>query len=145
MDKPLQSFWQLVFLQGKQDDEFGLIEKHFRETYARSKDGRYIVELPFKEEVITFGDMYLGAVTRFNSTECRLSRNPKLREDYMQFMREYYSLGHMRELSPDEIEVNNGRLFYLPHHPIIGPKLRVVFDVSFKDAHNNSLNNKLFT
>lgn len=49
-------------------------------------------------------------------------------------MREYHSLGHMRGHSPEELEIN----------PIIGPKLHVVFDGSFKDAHNDSLTDKLY-
>ena len=38
--KSLESFWQLeeVFIREKQNDELGLLEKHFRKTYARSKN-----------------------------------------------------------------------------------------------------------
>ncbi|XP_068142776.1 uncharacterized protein [Drosophila tropicalis] len=58
-------------------------------------------------------------------------------------MREYFDLGHLRELPPDE--VNNGQRFYLPHHPVLDRKLRVVFDGSFCDTIGKSLNDYLFT
>jgi len=56
-------------------------------------------------------------------------------------MREYLQLGHMRELSPEEIDKRPS--FYLPHHPVITQKLRVVFDGSFKDTNGRSLNEAL--
>lgn len=66
-----------------------------------------------------------------------------MKVQYSKFMREYISLGHMRELSPGEIDVTDNRLFYLPHHPIVGAKLRVVFDGSFQGVAGISLNDKL--
>ncbi len=56
-------------------------------------------------------------------------------------MREYQELAHMREISPSEIP--KGRNFYLPHHPVLGRKLRVVFDGSYQDAKCMALNNTL--
>ncbi|XP_075150426.1 uncharacterized protein LOC142224530 [Haematobia irritans] len=145
IDKSIKSFWEIeetgVFK--KQDSEFALVEHHFQKTHARHNDGRYIVELPFKDKDITFNDTFQGALKRFNATERRLLRDPELRRKYTEFMKEYYNLGHMRELSPQQVDVEDGRIFYLPHHPIIGPKLRVLFDGSFQDLDNNSLNDSL--
>ncbi|XP_065361884.1 uncharacterized protein LOC135955462 [Calliphora vicina] len=145
IDRSIQSFWEIeeAVSVGKRGDESAFVEQHFQETHGRHTDGRYIVELPFKEQNISFFDTYKGALMRFNATERRLSRDPQLYENYTKFMREYHSLGHMRELSPEEIDVEDGRLFYLPHHPIVGSKLRVVFDGSFQDANRESLNDKL--
>jgi len=58
-------------------------------------------------------------------------------------MREYINLGHMREVPPEEIATGNH--FFLPHHPVLGRKLRVVFDGSFRDANGKALNDTLFT
>ncbi|XP_075151102.1 uncharacterized protein LOC142225212 [Haematobia irritans] len=145
IDRSIKSFWEIEETGDfkKQDSEFALVEHHFQKTHARHTDGRYIVELPFKDKDITFNDTFQGALKRFNATERRLLRDPELRRKYTEFMKEYYNLGHMRELSPQEVDVEDGRLFYLPHHPIIGPKLRVVFDGSFQDLDNNSLNDSL--
>ncbi|XP_044315250.1 uncharacterized protein LOC123037658 [Drosophila rhopaloa] len=58
-------------------------------------------------------------------------------------MREYTNLGHMREVPPEEN--GTGNQFYLPHHPVLGRKLRVVFDGSSRDANGKALNDSLFT
>ncbi|XP_070138839.1 uncharacterized protein [Drosophila bipectinata] len=88
-----------------------------------------------------FADTLKGAQARFMAVEKRLQRNPDLREKYVKFMQEYLSLGHMTEVKP--LSNDSSNLFYLPHHPIVGRKLRVVFDGSFKDANGVALNDTL--
>ncbi|XP_068158453.1 uncharacterized protein [Drosophila tropicalis] len=141
----LQRFWELEDISStsklEADDE--QVEKHFLATHTRDEKGKYIVELPFKVTNPEFGDTLQGALNRFQSVERRLHQDANLRAKYVNFMREYFDLGHMRELPPDE--VNNGQRFYLPHHPVLGRKLRVVFDGSFCDTKGKSLNDYLFT
>ncbi|XP_046801121.1 uncharacterized protein LOC124418533 [Lucilia cuprina] len=147
LDRSIRAFWEIEDcsnISNKKDAESLIVEQHFDTTHRRHNDGKYIVELPFKEDDIKFAETYKGALARFNATERRLSRNPDPGAQYVEFMREYESLGHMRELSPDEIEVPYGRVYYLPHHPVVGSKLRVVFDGSFQDASGSSLNSKLY-
>ncbi|XP_044574061.1 uncharacterized protein LOC123258254 [Drosophila ananassae] len=117
------------------------VEKHFLATHTRDEQGKYIVELPFKVSETQFADTLQGALQRFKSVERRLAQNQQLRNDYVKFMREYQELGHMREISPSEIP--KGSNFYLPHHPVLGRKLRVVFDGSYQDAKGMALNDTL--
>jgi len=42
-------------------------------------------------------------------------------------------------------EIATGNQFFVPHHPVLGRKLRVVFDGSFRDANDKALNDTLFT
>ncbi|XP_046868338.1 uncharacterized protein LOC124460789 [Drosophila willistoni] len=141
----LQRFWELEDISSttklEPDDE--QVEKHFLATHTRDEKGKYIVELPFKVTNPEFGDTLQGALNRFQSVERRLQQDANLRAKFVNFMREYFDLGHMRELPPDE--VNNAQRFYLPHHPVLGRKLRVVFDGSFCDTKGKSLNDYLFT
>lgn len=81
---------------------------------------------------------------RFYSLERKLYRNPELLEHYKDFLKEYESLGHMRELSHDSSDEG----FYLPHHCVIKErsattKVRVVFDASAKSSSGISLNDTL--
>ncbi|XP_044574113.1 uncharacterized protein LOC123258307 [Drosophila ananassae] len=143
IDAYLRRFWELESIQRKaevqpEDEE---VEKHFLATHTRDKQGKYIVELPFKVSETQFADTLQGALQRFKSVERRLAQNHQLRNDYVKFMREYQELGHMREISPSEIP--KGRNFYLPHHPVLGRKLRVVFDGSYQDAKGMALNDTL--
>ncbi|XP_044574062.1 uncharacterized protein LOC123258255 [Drosophila ananassae] len=143
IDAYLRRFWELESIQRKaevqpEDEE---VEKHFRATHTRDEQGKYIVELPFKVSETQFADTLQGALQRFKSVERRLAQNQQLRNDYVKFMREYQELGHMREISP--LEIPKGRNFYLPHHPVLGRKLRVVFDGSYQDAKGMALNDTL--
>ncbi|XP_046868497.1 uncharacterized protein LOC124461129 [Drosophila willistoni] len=141
----LQRFWELEDISSttklEPDDE--QVEKHFLATHTRDEKGKYIVELPLKVANPEFGDTLQGALNLFQSVERRLQQDANLRAKYVNFMREYFDLGHMRELPPDE--VNNDQRFYLPHYPVLGRKLRVVFDGSFCDTKGKSLNDYLFT
>ncbi|XP_070071102.1 uncharacterized protein [Drosophila takahashii] len=141
----LQKFWELENVQSsaKLEPEDDQVEKHFLATHSRDENGKYIVELPFNTENPEFGQTQKGALKRFKSVERRLQQNEQLRTQYVHFMREYTNLGHMREVPPEENATGNQ--FYLPHHPVLGRKLRVVFDKSFRDANGKALNDTLFT
>jgi len=39
----------------------------------------------------------------------------------------------MRDVPPEEM--TNGNQFFLPHYPVLGRKLREVFDESFRDTN----------
>ncbi|XP_044573406.1 uncharacterized protein LOC123257652 [Drosophila ananassae] len=143
IDAYLRRFWELESIQRKaevqpEDEE---VEKHFLATHTRDEQGKYIVELPFKVSETQFADTLQRALQRFKSVERRLAQNQQLCNDYVKFMRKYQELGHMREISPSEIP--KGRNFYLPHHPVLGRKLRVVFDGSYQDAKGMALNDTL--
>ncbi|XP_070853475.1 uncharacterized protein [Drosophila suzukii] len=145
IDNTLQKFWELENVQSNTKLEPGddQVEKHFLATHSRDENGKYIVELPFNTESPEFGETLQGALKRFKSVERRLQQNEQLRTQYVYFMREYINLGHMREVPPEEIATGNH--FFLPHHPVLGRKLRVVFDGSFRDANGKALNDTLFT
>ncbi|XP_044313278.1 uncharacterized protein LOC123037280 [Drosophila rhopaloa] len=141
----LQKFLQLENVQSspKLDPEDDQVEKHFLATHSRDENGKYIVDLPFNTENPDFGETLQGALKRFKSVERRLQQNEQLRTQYVYFMRKYTNLGHMREVPPEENATGNQ--FYLPHHPVLGRKLRVVLDGSFRDANGKALNDTLFT
>ncbi|XP_068158224.1 uncharacterized protein [Drosophila tropicalis] len=71
------------------------------------------------------------------------NEDSSLKLKYTQFMREYIQLGHMKQVAADEDTNVCKKSFYLPHHPVIGAKLRVVFDGSFQDRDGRSLNDAL--
>ncbi|XP_075168937.1 uncharacterized protein LOC142241083 [Haematobia irritans] len=145
IDRCLRSFWELEETEHhtKADPDDIFVETHFQTTHSRASDGKYVVQLPFKNENPIFGNTLNGALSRFYAVERRFQRNPAIRDKYIGFMRDYEKLGHMRKLKPHEINVTDGRVFYLPHHPVLGEKIRVVFDGSFQDSNGISLNNNL--
>lgn len=119
---------------------------HFEKTVNRNENGRFIVHLPLKNDVnIKIGPSYEIAKRRFLALERRLQNDEKLKKDYITFMSEYETLGHM-ELVKNEEKL--GETCYLPHHAVKNEnskttKLRVVFDASCKTESGYSLNDTL--
>lgn len=69
-----------------------------------------------------------------------------LKNDYINFLQEYETLGNMTKVDPKMLE--GKAIFYLPHHGVINnssttTKLRVVFDGSCKSSSGCSLNDIL--
>lgn len=121
-------------------------EQHFLDHVSRTPQGRFVVGLPFREQVVNkLGESREIALKRFLNLEKRFKRDPVLKDQYSRFMSEYQSLGHMRRVnvSPDEESFS----FYLPHSVYKNfdkvSKIRVVFYASCKSSSELSLNDAL--
>lgn len=94
---------------------------------------------------MSLGDSKDIAIKRFYSLERKFRNDPTLRNHYIQFMREYESLGHMTRIETDDCPDPS---VYLPHHGVIKEsskttRLRTVFDASSKTSTGLSLNDVL--
>ncbi|XP_053686902.1 uncharacterized protein LOC128736443 [Sabethes cyaneus] len=142
----LQRFWETESIDDgkKMTPTEQACEDHFKDTVSRAEDGRYIVRLPVREELLALlGDSLAVAQRRFFAIERKFRINSDYKREYITFMEEYHDLGHM-ELSP---RVENSQ-FVLPHHAIHRPessttKTRVVFDATCKGSSQLSLNDIL--
>ncbi|KAF0721510.1 Integrase catalytic domain-containing protein [Aphis craccivora] len=117
----------------------------FRETHERDTTGRFSVYLPFTADVRELGSSFQMALKRFTNLEKKFSVAPHLKDDYVNFMNEYASLGHMSKIDDP---ISDAPYYYLPHHAVIKEtsqttKVRVVFDASAKTSKGNSLNDVL--
>lgn len=118
-------------------EEERMVEEHFMSTYKRDQNGRFIVKIPFKENINTIGSSRQIALHRFMGTERRLNRMPELKEFYVEQMREAIRLGHMVEVTRAPLP---GKICYhIPHH-CVTKKPRVVYDGSCKTNTGVSLN-----
>ncbi|XP_011858863.1 PREDICTED: uncharacterized protein LOC105556386 [Vollenhovia emeryi] len=123
-------------------------ETLFQQSTSRNEEGRFIIKLPVKDDVLSqLGESKQIAERRFFALEKRLSKQPEVYKEYRDFMREYHELGHMYQVheTPDS---NNRIHYYLPHHAVFKhtsttTKLRVVFDASCKTESGRSLNDAL--
>ncbi|XP_022816835.1 uncharacterized protein LOC111349816 [Spodoptera litura] len=121
-------------------------EEFYETTTMRNKDGRYIVRLPKKTNMLlsTQGDTRTIALKRLYQLEQRFKNNPKLKSDYATVMKDY-ELNYMEEVPKQEIANPS---VYLPHHAVVKEekettKLRTVFNASQKGSNNVSLNDEL--
>ncbi|XP_046142264.1 uncharacterized protein LOC123987928 [Osmia bicornis bicornis] len=139
----LEQFWKIEEVSDIQNVGSDACEHYFQTITTRHTDGRYIVRIPFKENITQLGYSRDQAERRLRSLERKLGKQPDLRAQYIEFMSEYESLGHMSKMS--EIVDNSHTGFYLPHHAVFKAqstttKLRVVFDGSAKSSSGLSLN-----
>lgn len=144
-DSDLIKFWELDTVSPKHaySQEERACEESFAANTIRDNDGRFVVQMPLKNDPSMLGDSYSMAKRRFLSLEKRFHRDPDFKQRYVDFLSEYESLGHMTEnkTSPDTESVK----YYLPHHGVIREsstttKLRTVFDASAATSTGVSLN-----
>ncbi|XP_053699086.1 uncharacterized protein LOC128746060 [Sabethes cyaneus] len=145
----VRKFWEVEsFETGKSltlEEQY--CETHFSKTHSRAPDGRYAVRLPIRNEMLpALGESFGVAKRRLLNVEKVLLSKPQLHSEYLKFMNEYQTLGHMMEVTPNHSIPH----FYLPHHAIQKPdstttKIRVVFDASCRGSNNLSLNDLCYT
>lgn len=140
----VERFWKLneIDVSCNYSNEEEACELHFQKNVTRDCTGRYIVSLPLRQSAASLGDSFKMAHKRFLLLENRLTRNPELKQMYVEFMSDYERLGHMSAISEDQLASNH---FYLPHHCVTKvedgvSKIRVVFDASASSSNGKSLN-----
>ncbi|XP_045446386.1 uncharacterized protein LOC123654528 [Melitaea cinxia] len=152
LDNMLKRFWELeaeppVTKRMLTDEEIKC-EKLFKDTTKRDGDGRFIVKLPFRtaNPDCMRGEFRKIAEKRLRNLEFKLQKNIRLKEDYIQVIREYLNLNHMVKVT-DKDKFKETAI-YLPHHAVVREdkdttKVRVVFDASCKGSNGKSLNDDL--
>ncbi|XP_053685671.1 uncharacterized protein LOC128735203 [Sabethes cyaneus] len=149
LEDSLERFWQTeeIMVKDNYSIEERQCESHYQSATVRQGDGRYVVRLPRAPDFdVMLGESKTNTMQRFVRLEKRLERNPKLKQDYHEFIQEYLNLGHMRLIEVEDNDVS--KAYYLPHHPVIKEastttKMRVVFDGSAKTSTGYSLNDAL--
>jgi len=95
LDRSLTKFWENERCEERPNftHEERFCKQHFIKTFRRNSESRFIVQLPFRREVSeSLGESRSTAQKRFYALERKLQGNPALREQYLQFIREYIQL-----------------------------------------------------
>ena len=112
------------------------------------KGGHYQIALPFKDEFPQMPSNRIQVEQRITWLKKRLLKNPQFHKDYTQFIEDLLKRNHARKVPQDQLDAQNGRVRYIPHHGVYHPhkpgKIRVVFDCSCK-FKGSSLNDYLLT
>lgn len=110
LDEGLTRLWESERISERSNytHEDKLCEEHFTRTHRRDPDGRFVVQLSFKDGSIEqLGESRDMALRRFHSLERKLSKNSELRRQYIKFLEDYQRLGHMEKITarmpPDRI------------------------------------------
>lgn len=139
LDKLLTRLWEIdqIGKTSRRTDEEKAVEENFVKTHWKDWKGRFVVTIPLKEGIDDIGSSRDIALRRLYYLERKLESDPELRTQYVEFMREYERLGHMKVAAG---QPKSGELtYYIPHH-CVTKKFRVVFDASCKTDRGISLN-----
>ncbi|KAL7877734.1 hypothetical protein SRHO_G00043770 [Serrasalmus rhombeus] len=115
------------------------------DTSAKLQDGHYYLPLPFKRGP-KMPNNQLMAEQRAVSLKRKFGRNKTFQEEYKLFMDIILKCGHAELVPREELVLQNGKGWYIPHHGVYHPEkgnLRVVFDCS-TSYQGTSLNSELF-
>ncbi|KAF8789772.1 putative RNA-directed DNA polymerase like protein [Argiope bruennichi] len=105
---------------------------HFVKTHKRNEEGRYVLTMPLKQDPSCLGHSKDIAVKRLNSLWNHLSKDSDYLSIYLDFMRGYEVLGHMKKVYETTASSSS---YYLVHHGIFRQeksttKFRVDFNAS---------------
>lgn len=149
LDELVNRFWEVDSFSDTSAIPLKPADQSCEDQYAlstrRDESGRYFVRLPFKSDPSKLGKSLDIATRRFLNLERKLDRQPDVKQQYSDFIREYEQLGHLEVLSDFNLDEPH---CFLPHHCVLKPtssstKLRVVFDASCKTSNGISLNDTL--
>ena len=108
-------------------------------------DGHYTLPIPFKNPALTLPDNRQMAERRLSSLKRKLLKNHDLHWKYMDGMNDLLEKGYAVPVTKEDVYKNDGKIWYLPHHPVINPnkeKIRIVFDCA-AEYNGISLNSKV--
>lgn len=149
LSKQLRQFWELKEIEGRPEAQYtqqeAECESNFKRTYMKEHLGRYCVQYPLQPAVFTLEESKQLAEKRFIALEGKLKRDAHLRNQYIDFIKEYCLLGHVELRSDIDINQSSFPQIFLPHHAMIytdssTTELSIVFDVSTRITNRTLLN-----
>ena len=128
------------------NDEEKLAVNKVRQSLTNDGE-RYQVAVPWRHEHPTLEANYKMAVRRLENTEKRLLRLKDVGEEYQKIISAYQQKGYIRKVDSSKETLPEGKVWYLPHFPVIRPdkvttKMRIAFYASAKHR-NTSLNDQI--
>ena len=130
LDNRIKSFWELESFgisasEHSVYDDFG--------SSIRLVDGKYEVQLPWKEGHPALADNYQLCLRRLHGLMKRLKQDPAILQEYDATIRSQIQQGIVENVEPSEEEPKC--VHYLPHHAVVRQdkqttKVRVVYDAS---------------
>ena len=146
----VERFWRLES-SGLYEEEQAMSVEDSRvlESWRASleyKDGHYLLPIPFRDPEPDLPDNLEMARKRLDALGRKLQRDGKLREQYIEGMKDLIQKGYATTKVPANEQVRtDGKQWYIPHHPVVTaakPKPRIVFDCAAK-YRGVSLNDKV--
>ncbi|XP_046567703.1 uncharacterized protein LOC124276091 [Haliotis rubra] len=102
------------------------------EESIRLESGHYTIALPLRREITQLPSNHSQAFKRLMNLKHKMERNSNFLKDYRDFMDKIVAKGYAERVPDHELERDDGRVWFIPHHGVYHPhkpnKIRVVFD-----------------
>ncbi|XP_013402959.1 uncharacterized protein LOC106168462 [Lingula anatina] len=130
----LEKLWAL---EGANSEEVGMSVNDHKtlQIWDESKeivDGHYSLDIPFKAKEPNLYDNRIMAERRLHSLRKRLEKDSSLKSKYTTEIHQLLEKGYAEQVPSEELKRDDGKVWYLPHHPVLNPKkpdkCRIVFD-----------------
>jgi hypothetical protein len=138
LQNAVESFWKLeepVAPDRAMSYEDAKVYKTWEQSVER-EGPYYSLKIPFRDEKVTLPNNKFMAEQRLQSLGRRLTRDPQLHEKYSKAMEAVQQNGYAEEVPVTELNRDDGKVWYIPHHPVTHPrkpeKVRVVYDCAAK-------------
>ena len=105
--------------------------KKVKERIHHRNDGHYELPLPLKDKKMLLPNSKELALSRIKKLKGRLKHTARYRKNYQGFMSEDIEKGYAQRVPSEELSLDNGCIWYIPHHRVYHRKkpgkIRVVF------------------
>ena len=135
LQEKVDRFWKLessgIYEQEKSmsvDDRLVLALWDEKVSYS---GGHYVLPIPFKSSTPKLPDNRQMAEKRLSSLKRKLEKNKDLHQKYVDGMNDLLEQGYAVPVPEQDVRRSDGKVWYLPHYPVINPnkeKIRIVFD-----------------
>ena len=143
----LERFWQIesVGVQPDSSEEMPDFLKYYQDSSITLEDGRYSAKLPWRPEHPPLPSNAEVTKHRTRSMIRKLTTDPEKLRMYNDVIQEQLSRGFIERVNNPDL--TNGECHYIPHHAVLKDSnttpLRIVYDCSFKQGEQPSLNDCL--
>ncbi|XDV45657.1 hypothetical protein PO909_013717 [Leuciscus waleckii] len=150
IEKLLVQQYNTDFPERNYDDreEMSCEDKQFLQSVQGTtifENRHYSIGLPLRNEKLQMPNNRCVAEQRIDSLLRKFKKNPEFFEEYKSFMETIIERGYAVQVPFHQLNRDDNRLFYIPHHGVYHPKkqkLRVVFDCT-ASFQGRSLNSEL--
>ena len=153
LEDQLQKFLSLDFSEQfvfSGEKALSVEDKKFMEMVNHEtilRDGHYQVCLPLRDASTPMPNNRSLALQRLKGLKKKFQSNNAFRKKYTDFIDDLFVKGHVSQVPDEDLSLEDGRVWYLPHHGVIHVRknrLRVVFDALARFA-GSSLSDHLLS
>jgi hypothetical protein len=123
LEEQLQQYFNQDFTERVSDDkqELSQDDQRFLDLASKSihlENGHYVLNLPFRNDSVTMPNNRPQAEQRVAMLAKKFTRKEGFHKEHTAFMNNVIDQGYAREVPEEQLNMSNGKVWYLPHHGV---------------------------